>query len=604
MKKKKIIIAVVVIILLLAAAGVVVWRVFFPDLFKSKQDVFWDKAQATIGLKDPKFTDYSKLLNEYKSVSGKGCKTELNLSADLDLSSSNIDSDTQDLINNSTIKLESNVAESGKRVQEKIGLYTDKSEVLTLDVVTDGDKYGIKCADLSDKYYTVSLDDLLDYIEKNTSNSSLGTSKNSYSSKSKQIAKSTDSIKDSITKLRDIDPYELLYISEDDLKHFDSTYGDIFKKYIPKDCYSTEKNVEIKIDGKEVKTTGYYLTMTGKDAYNFVKDLADVVKKDDVLSKIIAEKANIFLESMGEDTVDADDLSDSIAEMLDQLVSSAESLQDYDDEAIQIAIYNNKSSSRIDINHIADVDKPNKKETIVTIENTFSKNTDNEKAGKLTLSASKITVATVDYEIIDKKDESKIALSIDIPEGDMNLSVNMSTKGNYEKEPVSVEGSFKVSYKGESAEIKFDGTVEFTDDVSVPELTSKNSIDILNLSEKEQQEELDKLLKKASEVLPARLKLLGINVKAEDIYKEKVQTENNNGDKLTPPTTDSTTTPSTDSTTNPTTDSTTTPSTNQTNPATNNLNVTMPNMDEIQKNIDNVQQTIEKNQDLINSLQN
>ena len=53
------------------------------------------------------------------------------------------------------------------------------------------------------------------------------------------------------------------------------------------------------------------------------------------------------------------------------------------------------------------------------------------------------------------------------------------------------------------------------------------------LSEEESKTELDKILKKASEVLPARLKLIGIDVKAEDIYKEKVEVpETTNNDDI------------------------------------------------------------------------
>ena len=42
------------------------------------------------------------------------------------------------------------------------------------------------------------------------------------------------------------------------------------------------------------------------------------------------------------------------------------------------------------------------------------------------------------------------------------------------------------------------------------------------------QNELLKILKKASEILPARLKLIGIDVKPEDILPSTINTNNNN----------------------------------------------------------------------------
>ena len=84
--------------------------------------------------------------------------------------------------------------------------------------------------------------------------------------------------------------------------------------------------------------------------------------------------------------------------------------------------------------------------------------------------------------------------------------------------------SFK--YKEDSATINFDGSIEYGD-VSIPELTSSNSVDFLKLSETEMKDELVKILTKASEVLPSRLKLIGIDVKPEDILPKTINTDNN-----------------------------------------------------------------------------
>ncbi len=583
MKKKKIIIAVVVIILLLATAGIVVWRVFFPDVFKSKEDSFWDKAESAVGLNTSKFSDYSSFLNDYKKLSDKSLKAELNVSANLQLD--NLDSDAQDVINNSTIKIETYSDNDEGRTQEKIGLYAKKSEVLTLDLVTNGDTFGLKCADLSDKYYTVTLDDLITYLSKNSSIPS---------STRAQIS----SLKTALSNVKQVDPYKLLYISEDDLKHFDDTYGDIFKKLIPKNCYSSKKDVEVEIDGEKVKTTGYYLTITGEDAYNFVKDLLDVVKKDDVLSKIITEKGNLIAESMDMriNELNEDDVSDYMEKALDELLSSMDEIKDNKSEAIQIAIYSNKSNSRIEFNVLDDVEDMDDAQTILIIQNKFEKNSDKEKKGKLSISVpeQKETI-DLDYEIVNKDDLSKFALTIGVPDQDTSISIAITSEGNIDKGPVDISGSFKMAQEDQSMELKFDGSIEADDDISIPKLTSNNSVDVLKLSAEKQKEELNNILKKASEVLPSRLKLLGIDVKAEDIYKA--------------PAAPTTTTPDTPATT---------PATPTTPDATTN---SLPNNEEIQKtiteiqknvqqdvqnntvNTEELQKNIQKTQDLINSLQ-
>ena len=115
---------------------------------------------------------------------------------------------------------------------------------------------------------------------------------------------------------------------------------------------------------------------------------------------------------------------------------------------------------------------------------------------------------------------SNSILSLDIPLAEISGNIKFEAKGNYKKEPVDLTGEFNFKYKKDSIEFKFDGNIEYGD-VSVPELTSSNTIDVMKLNEKELETELNKILKKASEVLPGRLKLIGVDVKAEDIYKEK-----------------------------------------------------------------------------------
>ena len=50
-----------------------------------------------------------------------------------------------------------------------------------------------------------------------------------------------------------------------------------------------------------------------------------------------------------------------------------------------------------------------------------------------------MSVGTLKYEFIDKKDESKLALDLDVPLAEVSGKIEISTKGDYTKEPVSEE---------------------------------------------------------------------------------------------------------------------------------------------------------------------
>ena len=530
MKAKKVIIPIVIVLIVLAALGgtfAFLW--FKTNLFnflKPTGEVWENQIEKALNLEGAKFSDYSDFLKEYKDMSNKSYKSEINMTAKLNISE--LDSDIQNTINKSKIKIESNADIAGKKTQNKVGLYsTTNSEILTLDLVSNDSTFGIGCKDLYDKYLSVSVEDLVKYLEKNYSDE--------FDSDDLEILEKAFSGSS-------IDSYELLYVSEDDLKHLDDTYGDIFSKLISKDCYTTKKKVEVKVDGKKTNTTGYYLTLTGEDAYKFAEDLVKLVKDDDVLSKIITEKVNLILEASGQSKIKEKDVEEYISDILDELLDEIEDIKDEKDSAVQIAVYSDSSKPvRIDVNIIEDVnDKDDEKESIFSIEyaksktiytlynngneymtaiDEYTKKSDDERTGTVTLKVSGTSLGTLEYELVNKDDESKVALDLSIPLASVSAKIDISSKGNYKKEPVEIEGTISGKYGSQSVEINFDGSVEYGD-VSIPELTSKNSVDVLKLSDKEIETELQKILKKASEVLPSRLKSIGINVKAEDIYTE------------------------------------------------------------------------------------
>lgn len=536
--KKKVILTLVIIILILGLLGggfALLWfKTDFLDFMKPAQTVWAKQIDRALGIENKKFIDYSDVLKEYKEVKDKSYKSKLDVTAKLDIS--DLDEDVQKTINNSKITIESNNDVSEKKTQNKIGLYSKDSEVLTLDLVTNGTTVGIGCDDLYDKYVVASLDDAIEYYKKNASRNS-------------SSIKSTEMAAEVLEKAGNLDLYELMYISDSDLKHFDKTYRDAFTTMIPKSCFSKKNGVKVEVDGKDVSTTAYYLKMNGDDAYTFAENLTNTIKDDDVLSGLLTDKANLLVESTGlssylkqstgQSKIKQSQVEYLINEACDQILEDLKYIKDYEDQGITIAVYTkNGKLVRIEVKAFnddeettiataeygkdkniyslyEDEDKP-----FIVITDEFSKNKKDERAGKISIDYYEKTVATVDYEFIFKKDESKLDLSVSIPDEDVKFDVMLSTKGNYKKEAVDVDGRLAFKYDDESAEINFNGTFEFTD-VSVPTFDENNSVRIFKMSNSELQAESDKILKKASEVLPDRLKLIGVDVKAEDIYKEK-----------------------------------------------------------------------------------
>lgn len=539
MKAKKIIIPIVIVLVILATLGGVFAFLWFKtsllNFLKPSEDVFADQIKKAFNLEDAKFSDYSESLKKYKDLSDKPVKTKLNVTAKLNISE--LDDEVEEVVNKSKLTIESNADIKNKKSQSKIGLYSNNSEVLTLDMITNDGKVGVGCKDLSDKYLAFSMNDLIDYIKKDGSMDE---------EELKMLSK--------IASGDSINPYDLLYVSDEDLKHFDEEYSvNKILDLISKDCFSKENSVEIEVDGDTVKASKSSLTLTGADAYKFAEDLSNKLKDDSVVTKLVTEKANMLLEYAGQDKISEKDAKDLMDELFGEMLDELKGLKDEKDSAVQIAIYSKSNKPvRIDVNMLEDVEDSdseallsieyaknkdiytiyNDGKAYISIVNDYEKKEKEQYKGKLTAKAQGTSIGTLDYEIVNKDKESKVYLDLSIPLANVSAKVDISSNGDYNKEPVKINGLINFKYNKESAEIKFDGTVEYGD-VSIPELNSSNSIDVLKLSEEESKTELDKILKKASEVLPARLKLIGIDVKAEDIYKEKVEVpETTNNDDI------------------------------------------------------------------------
>ena len=49
-----------------------------------------------------------------------------------------------------------------------------------------------------------------------------------------------------------------------------------------------------------------------------------------------------------------------------------------------------------------------------------------------------MSIGTLNYEIVDKDDESKLDLELNVPLADLSANVELTSKGNYKKEPVEI----------------------------------------------------------------------------------------------------------------------------------------------------------------------
>ncbi|CDA30677.1 hypothetical conserved protein [Clostridium sp. CAG:492] len=372
--KKAIIIIVSVLVVAIATCTCLY---FFTDVFnfiKPASANFSSQAKKLLGTdKDNKYSDYEAMLKKLK-ISDKSYTSNADISMNVSVPNSIVDSSTQKLINSSKIKYNGSYDANSKAMSNNVGLYKDNKEFLTLQLVQKDQTVSVGCKDLYDKTLNFDLSKYDEFCQKNNITADEETKASIDALKSMKDSNYTDFL------------YDLLYLSEDDFNSLNKTYGNLLSDLISKDNYSTKKNEKITVGGDDVKTTAYSLTLSGEDAYNFINKLVDLVKKDDTTKKLIIDKYNILKKyntslisaydevedkSANQNTELPDLTVDNINSFLDDLVKDLEKSKDdftNSDKCLQFTIYSDKKSEPVKFEISVLDDKKDKEGTTIFTE--------------------------------------------------------------------------------------------------------------------------------------------------------------------------------------------------------------------------------------------
>lgn len=350
---------IIIVSVLVVALGACTCLYFFTDTFnflKPASTNFANQAKKLLGTdKDNKYSDYEAFLKKFK-LEDKSYVGNADISMDVSLPSSIVDLSTQKMINSSTVKYSGSYDASTKARSNNIGLYKDKKEFLTLNLLQKDQTVSIGCSDLYDKTLNLDMSKYEEYCKNNN-------------------ITIDDNSKDSINKLTSLNDnnytdllYDLFYLSEDDYNSLNKTYGNLLTDLVDKDNFSTKKNQKITVNGDDVKTTAYSLTLSGEDTYNLITKFIELVKKDETTKKLIIDKYNVLkkydvalystyttyktsIKDSNLASEETDDLStDDVDEFLDKLMSNLEKNKDdftKAKECLKFTIYSNKKSEPV-----------------------------------------------------------------------------------------------------------------------------------------------------------------------------------------------------------------------------------------------------------------
>lgn len=464
-KKKYVGILAILLVILLVLVGVVYSR---TDLLKSPSTLFYKYIAQNMEIY-PKI-EYNQILENVKNLNEK----DYVATGSMNIKVNGNEDKVQVIKQIENLKLDYKTVKAKKDNETELNImFSDKNIAKINTKSEDNNKFGIKIDGIYDKYIGIENNNLKDLAEK------LGV-------KSSELPE----------KIKNVDLYDLLYISNEDINAVKGTYNDLLKEVINKEKYVASKNVETVVNKKSIKANAYSLKLNEKELLEIKRQFLEKIRTDELLLNLIESKAK----KINENTT-----NEKIKKEIDKLIN--ESNMDLKDAKetnyTEIVVYESrgqtvktevknfkkeKEKEKLEINLdregtklIADIIgiENNKKisESIINKDESFTENMKNFK-----------------YEVNVDEEGAKAKLNIEYTKSDDNINLNI-TSGTDE-----IDISFIINEK-----------IEYTSDEKIEKMNDENSVILNNKSKEEITTLMQEVMQNAQKYLVEKAKAFGMS---------------------------------------------------------------------------------------------
>ncbi len=334
-----------------------------------------------------------------------------------------------------------------------MNLKYDGNDVGTVELLVNETKIGFKVKDITDKYLTIDLEDMLD-----------SETLDSLDLDSLDL----DSLK-GISEENMNEIMDLLNVSDDQIKAITDIVKKALDDAIPEDKFSSQKE-KITVNGKELNTTAYTVKISGNDAMEFLTNVLEALKEDDDILSLIVDKVNKLVKISGETSMKI--TKSQVKTLLNSMVSELENTESDDDSTYKITLYVDKDQTvRLEFAQDSNA---------ITIDSIKDGDTTNA-ALKVKIDGSEMTILNVEET---KKGDNKYStkLSTDIQGVKMELTLDTDSTDSSERVNMKFHAELLDQMK-----ITLNLEAEAKEaSVKIDKLTSSNSIDAQNIPSDEQ----------------------------------------------------------------------------------------------------------------------
>lgn len=282
-KKRRFMIIITIVLLILIIATVLSLLYINTDMFKSNSTLFTKYLGQNVENVGAIYeqigeSEYNELLKQ----SNYTTQTEVKINYTENLGTSS--ESTQNSINQLRLEINGQTDNSNQYNYQDINLINNDENIAQVEYVQSGNTYGIKFSNMFNQYILANNENLKELFKK------VGYT-------DEEVA----NIPDTIEFNNELD--NIIKFSEEEKQMIKEKYINIINTNISKDKFSKQKNQVVQINGQNIQTNAYTLTLTKEQLNNiYIKVLEEVKQDEIILTKIdkmqeVLEKYQIIEES-------------------------------------------------------------------------------------------------------------------------------------------------------------------------------------------------------------------------------------------------------------------------------------------------------------------
>lgn len=393
------------------------------DLLKSNETMFYEYIAKNLELEEvlnsTEFTEYLSR-NKKENYINSGTVT--------------INSSNESLNNMKILTEQKAIPELNKKSFNMVGMFQNE-ELFSLQYLRNEDTFGLKSDEVINKFLTIKNDNLKEVVKK------LGV-------------QDTTEIPDKIEIGNE--QFELSDEEKEDIKQ---KYMKIIKENISKKKFNKQKNVEIEVDGKNIKATEYLLTLSLSEIRNLERSILEAAKNDQNIINIYTK--------IKDDINSETEYKQIIEDRLEYI--NNEQIEDSENQNFTIKVYVNKR------NLVKTTISQNIKELSLSIVN--------ENKIELTFLndiSKKEEKYKVEIEKIIQKDD--ILYKIGFENLEMNIEFEYNIKGDINLNKIQEYYALNIKNGNDSTKVDYNIQKEFKKEVEIEELTESNSSSLNDMS--------------------------------------------------------------------------------------------------------------------------